>query len=379
MEDRKFAHEVNYVFVIHLLLVGMGVMFSKFLFTMNGAGGLWHATKHFILNALTRFDGGWYLGIAAHGYDEAVKTAFFPLYPTLASWLSVPFSWVLPEGNGLYSLPLIIAGLFISNVSFWLALWFVYKIGNRFMDRSTTVWGLLFLALFPTSFFFAAFYTESLFLCLVTAGLYFCYRKRWFTAAVLIGCAALTRNLGIFTVLPALLICFKSYGYSWRAAIKGWPVWVLLVVPAAMLGGYLLYLYSLYGDCLIFLKAMEHWSRTFAWPWESLITTLLHGSKKEFAVSFLFTLIALVSWRKLPLELWIYMTVGLLIPLTSIVVSPKGSSLSSTGRYVIVLFPAFFYIAQVLNGRWLKMMYLAGNVALLIYATGLFANWYWVG
>src|SRR3990167_3950249 len=101
------------------------------------------------LTAFANFDGAHYLLIAKNGYTQ-YQQAFFPLYPLLIRWLS-PFFL----NNHL------LTGLLISNVSFLLGLYFFSKyLKLAINNQQLTIWSIVFLLVFPTSFFFGAVYTE---------------------------------------------------------------------------------------------------------------------------------------------------------------------------------------------------------------------------
>src|SRR3990167_194711 len=99
--------------------------------------------------AFANFDGAHYLLIAKNGYTQ-YQQAFFPLYPLLIRWLSPIFS------NNL-----LLTGLIISNVSFLLGLYIFSKyLKLTINNQQLTIWSIVFLLVFPTSFFFGAVYTE---------------------------------------------------------------------------------------------------------------------------------------------------------------------------------------------------------------------------
>jgi Gpi18-like mannosyltransferase len=84
--------------------------------------GLWRLdTQNLIQDGLTRWDSGWYIGIVQNGYSSK-SVAFFPLYPILMRMLN--------RITGSSS----ISGLLIANLSFFLALFYLYAITKQDYD-----------------------------------------------------------------------------------------------------------------------------------------------------------------------------------------------------------------------------------------------------
>lgn len=104
--------------------------------------------------------------IAAKGYRE-VTAVFFPLYPFLL------------RACGDTEFTRALAGVIISNVSFLLALYFLYRL-TRLDFPEDTAWSTVWIvAFFPTAAFFGAVYTESLFLLLLLLTFYAARRQNW--------------------------------------------------------------------------------------------------------------------------------------------------------------------------------------------------------
>src|ERR1700760_2268478 len=112
-----------------------------------------------------RWDAGWYLGIAEHGYSiegsaaqpGANSYAFSPVFPLLISALA-----------GVTGLPATLAALIISNAAFLAALFVVFAYGRRIgLGDRAALYAVALLAVSPGSFVFSAPYTESVFLLLL--------------------------------------------------------------------------------------------------------------------------------------------------------------------------------------------------------------------
>src|SRR4029453_505014 len=194
-----------------LFYLGAGTMFAGNL----PAGGFYWLTPDVppgTLNIWAHWDGAWYSQIAAEGYHTVASTAFFPLYPLLMRSFAELF-------GGPLSLPaLSVWGVLLSLLALPFAFYFVYKIAESGWGERTARTAVLSLAVFPTSFFFNAVYTESLFLAL-SAGSIWALRVRrdLLLACALATFATATRNVGIFLLVPL--------AYEWLRGEAGREEW----------------------------------------------------------------------------------------------------------------------------------------------------------
>lgn len=153
--------------------------------------GGWQGVSSWWLNPWTTYDSEWYLQIAQQGYT--IKTAvFFPLYPLLLKLL--PFS--------INTMAL--SGMVISNLSFALALWVIYRLAEKDFGAKAAWFAVFILAFFPSSVFFSAVYTEALFLLLFSSAYLMMRKEKWAYAVLLGFLAGLTRVTGCFIFLAFL-------------------------------------------------------------------------------------------------------------------------------------------------------------------------------
>lgn len=189
--------------------------------------GGWAGT---IVEPLRLWDGLWYKLIAEQGYDGApgfeggslAYPAFFPLLP-----------WLMRLGSDVFGVATETAGWAIANASFLAALVVLERLVALDFDRTVAWRTIVALAVFPTSFFFAAVYTESLFLLLAVGALYAARRGVWFTAGALGLLAALTRSQGVFLLLPFAVLLWQQFGPSLRSP-RRWPGLLPVVIFAAL-------------------------------------------------------------------------------------------------------------------------------------------------
>lgn len=197
------------------------------------------------IKSFANFDGLFYLRIAEKGYSQ-FEHAFFPLYPLLIKYLSYIFN------NKL------IIGLLISNISFIFAIFFLKKyLNDLFKDKKLSNWILIYLLLFPTSFFFGNLYTESLFLLFTVLTFYLLHKKRFFIASVFSVLSSLTRFVGVFLFVPILIyVIFEN----WKTIYKKIKVALYVISPFIGLGIYSIYLYFTTGNFIEFFTSQEAFS-----------------------------------------------------------------------------------------------------------------------
>jgi Gpi18-like mannosyltransferase len=252
------------------------------------------------------FDGEHYLSIAINGYKD-LQQAYFPFYPLLIR---------LFGGS-------VVAATLISNISFLVAIVGLYKLIRLDYSEKTAKLAIILLLIFPTSFFFATVYTESLFLALVVWSFFLFRKQKYFSGLVLGTLSSLTRAIGI---IPLGLFSYMTYSkYRW--------------------GDYLAFFHNqtYFGEHRssqiillpqVFYRYAAKIIPNLAWSYPpAVFTTLL-----EFGIALLFLIVILFSFKRIRLEYWLFLAFGYLLPTLS-------GSFSSLPRYVVVLFPAFIYIA----------------------------------
>jgi hypothetical protein len=334
----------------------------------------WHVAPvtagwHNLFTATEREDALWFLRLATSGYAPSDgSAAFFPLYPQLiriVAWLP----GVGPLG----------AALLVSNGAFFMALVLMHALGRLEFSEEIARKSVMFLAIFPTAFFFLAPYTESPFLLLSLAAFWFARRDRWVEAALMGALAALTRSIGIL-LLPALAVEALS---QWRA--NGRALAPRLLAALAVAAGPLLYFAYWkvhFHDALAPVHAQKGWQREWTLP----TTTVWHAFKlanrlgSYWLVDLLVVLVIVVAVaagiRVLRPSYLTYALLSLLLPLTD----PFPSRpLLSMPRFVAVIFPAFWVIGRAVERRRIPEALVVG-----VFAAGwsllavLFINWHFI-
>lgn len=330
------------------------------------AGSHVQESSHVLLAVWGRWDAVHYLNIATQGY-QGTDMAFFPLYPLLIRIFGTL------AGNHL------IAGLLISNASFFFGLLFLYKLLEHEYDRAVARRAIFYVSIFPTAVYFTAVYTESLFFMLTVASFYYMRSRHWWAAGTL-GClAALTRVEGVILIVPFVIEWMTQDRETSPRAIYDLFAGGLIVFGLAI---YMAYLWVLRADPLYFSHVQIHWNRHLAPPWVSLANAfgkLTHGAgalvvanqSLEIAFTLLMIAVLLGGWHRLRPSYIAYMALSILVPMST-------SNLMSMPRFALVLFPMFAILARWGERPWVNNVILAFSLPLLGLFTVLFADWYWV-
>ena len=316
------------------------------------------------------FDGVHYIGIAEKSYFAQFTQAFFPFYPLL-----------IRTFNSLTGSS-ILSGLLISHLSFLAALIMGFKLFKLDLKPHQAKTALLFLLMFPTSFFFGSLYTESLFLLLVLACFYAARKRSFLLAGILGALASATRIIGIF-LIPALLIEYLSQSKPKRSRFG----WLVNLLPATGLLLYMYYLNISFHDPLYFLHAQGAFGAQRSgdkiillyqvfWRYAKMLTsvpvnTLLYYTvSQEFIFAVMFLFLSLLSFKFVRRSYAVFSILAYLFP-------PLTGTFSSLPRYVLVLFPAFMLLGNI-NSRNIRYVLYAVSCILLVVNIILFTRGRWV-
>lgn len=313
-----------------------------------------------------RWDACWYTKIAAHGYEAGTSsTAFFPLLPALMRAVGV-----LTGGD------LALAGLLINAVAGVAALYGLRQLvaadfGPAMADRT-----VLYLATFPAAFFLLAPFTEALFLAGSVWALLAARRREWGLAGLAAILAALARPLGAFLVLPL----------AWEA----WTAWrelrpargpcpspsaaLAVVAPIVATGLFIGWAAVHVGQSP--LAAQSLWGgQDLHAPWETLAAAVQWAVDKTDAIEAVnalglagFAVLFLAGLRWLPASYSL-----LVLPqLALVAMRLQPTPLTSTTRYLLVLFPCFVVLAWLGQRRGFHRTWLFISVLGLATLAGLF-------
>jgi hypothetical protein len=325
-----------------------------------------------------RWDTAWYLEIARHGYACYGSSAFLPLYPLLTRILGT-----ILLGNNLA------AALIISSLACFVAFYLLYQLTLELTGSAASAKiAVIALAVFPTSFFLMAGYTESLFLALATGAYLAARRGFWLTAGTLAALATLTRLQGIILLLPLGLELILTR----RQQLRRWQTWLAFSLAPAALLLYILFIRLSTG--IVFpwapLSAAQGvWHLAFGWPWEGILRDIQGmfadpgiGSLLSFKLldplsALLFLGCAFLAFRRLNLPLALFLVIMWASSVTKLNADGYTTSIS---RYMLALFPAFIVLGMEAT-HWPRAVRVGAAIAsalLLGCYLFIFLIWGWV-
>lgn len=348
---------------------------------------IWKFTKpyepvsSFLLYPWANFDGVHYLRIAGDGYTN--NLGFFPLFPLSIKTLSLVFKDASTFGSIQF-----FSGFLVANLSFLAALLVFYKLLRLDYSEKIARLTVLFLLIFPTSFFFAGIYSESLFLLVTLLSFYFARKEKWLLTGIFAMLTTLTRLVGI-AILPALLFELfverkKRQTKIFERTLAGLPIFFSLIG----LLGFALYNHITTENAFYFIKAHGMLANNRSvdsvvlapqtvFRYAKILFNLPY-SQFEWWIAFLelisFVFVAtllIVAWKKkVRFSYLLFAVLGFLIPASS-------GTFSGLSRYSLILFPVFIALALV-KGRLTRVLYITISSVLLFILLMLFSKGYFV-
>jgi 4-amino-4-deoxy-L-arabinose transferase-like glycosyltransferase len=296
-----------------------------------------------ISEALTSWDGRWYLEIVRFGYPDRIpanityeqteaRAAFFPLYP----WTVRAADTVLPGGDTL-------ASLFVNFVLGAIAVVLVGLMARRVFSDAVAARAMIVFALFPGSFVMSFAYSEALLIVLAAGSLLLLFDERWWLAGVVAALATATRPNGVAVVAACAVAAF--------IAIRNERKWSALAAPLlAPIGfvGFQVYVDSTAGETGAWFRVQrEAWSEGTSFGATAVentfgfITSPLSSTADALTVLSLGALavMAYSAWKKrLPLP-WIAFSVVVI----ALMLIPE--TVTARPRFVFTAFPLFVAVA----------------------------------
>lgn len=321
------------------------------------------------------FDARNYLKIATESYIDSQQKyslrVFFPFYPLLIRIAS--FNLLLNP---------ILIGLAVSITSFLGSLFVLNRLLKaEGMPETKRFRVIVLLFLFPVSFFYLSFYTESLLLFLSLLTFYFLKKKNFLTASVCTAMATATKLLGV-ALLPSLMWeAYKRYRQT-----KKLPFSIILAPLGIVI--YVLYTYQQTGNLTLVILGHSDWGRNasvlspFIAFKEGLLKVFFGSvvSRNNFFVysvevleffsALFFLSVVLFGMKKMKFSYWLFVLFSFLLVIFS-------GALGSVNRVLLIVFPVHIFLAKVLPS---KIYYLACLCLfiLLLYLASLFLRGYFV-
>jgi hypothetical protein len=303
-----------------------------------------------------RFDAGWYVGIAEHGYHwgtmGSANTNFMPAFPILIRAIE-PLTLGSPW----------IAAWLVANVAALIATVLVWKWA---MDRWGATAGqrvVILVTVFPFSFFLVAPYAESLFLAFALAAFIFAEHGRWTAATCMAGLCTITRPVGIAVVVG--LVVMAAGLRNPRAALMA----LLGSIPLLVYVGYLGVTLNQPVGFLAYHSA--GWVPPHAGAWATITsqfnTILSPWDRVDAFLTVLFLACIPLVWSRVGAGYAAFSVVAVGLPLVHGLVSME--------RYVVVVFPVIASWALV-RSRWLHLAFFTVSLLGLFVASTMFLTGY---
>jgi hypothetical protein len=241
----------------------------------------------------------------------------------------------------------------------------------------------LLLAFSPLAFVLFAPYTEGLCLLCGVVCLLFARQRCWWQAGMAGALATLTRQQGLFLILPLAVELWQAAGGGWRRALTAWRDWLaLLLIPAGMLV-WLIYrgvvLHDLRADAanlhtLIYSVIISPSAskvvpvQAFLWPWQTLGLALQklwvapeYSLIIDLVLAGVFLVMVSVAWRHMRPSYRLYTATVVLISF-SLYTGPFYPYMGLP-RHLLLAFPVFIGLAPAVRARWSRLW---------VFGTGLF-------
>lgn len=217
---------------------------------------------------------------------------------------------------------------------------------------------IIFLLLFPTSFFFGAVYTEGLFFFLFIGTLYFIKKENYLLASIFGFLTALTKLTGLFLIIPILFSLIKKNNNQIMKPIQ------LTTILSPLLGFllYAFYLWKTTGDPLFFFHSQPAFganrSTSFIflpqvyYRYFNILFTANHDYQYFIALleMSIFTLVLGVLVLDLKKNWKNYERLGLnLFSLASLVLPTLTGTFSSVPRYALLSISFFLFLGEMKN------------------------------
>ena len=243
---------------VGLLLAGMAaaMLLSDGALTWEGA-----------FQQLQRWDAAHYIRLIEEGYQGYTENGqhlflvFFPGYVWAARLLRL----VIPSTA--------LAGTALSCLCYGGACCYLYRLAGEAYNGRVARDTLLYMSLFPFSFFSGLVMTEGLFLLATTGACWYAWRGKWLAFGLFGALAALTRMTGLLVIAVGVIRLLEAYrpleppvgkslGRCWKPLLLRLP---LTLLPAAGTLLYLLLNLWVDGDPFAFASHQEHWHQGYLW------------------------------------------------------------------------------------------------------------------
>ncbi len=332
-----------------------------------------------IQGRFARWDSSYYLRIAQQGYsDDGQDLVFFPLYPILISLL-----------HNALGLSLLWSGWIVAVTCYAGAGLLLYQLIRIDHSAEFALWGVAWLSIFPTAFFFSSIYTESLFMLTSIAAVYFARRGQFIFSGLAIAFAGATRPTAFLLAIPFFV---EIWQYGRLKQIKLTRVlFGALIAPLGILAFVSYFVITRETvNILELYSSFEHdfFERYLSLPWVTFydairaavfgkgFTQVIAWHDLGFALAGMAG--AIFGLFHLRRSMAFYFLAGMIFLYSNH--GPAGLPFLSIPRYVAALFPLYMVLALVTMKipkqlRWLPVLL---SVSFLGILSAWFATGRWV-
>jgi hypothetical protein len=315
--------------------------------------------KAFILLPWYSYDTEYYLRIVRIGYQSwDITSGFHPLYPWLATLVNV------------FVRSPVVSLLIVSSLCGLLLTGAFYRLALLDQDGDTAWTSTALLLVWPATVAILVPYTESLFLLLSVGCLFAGRTRRYLLAGLAGGLASLTRQAGLFLVLPLAVEIWEGSDRSLRKCFTNWRHWLALaLIPL----GYVIWIaYRAFAindvqpdfsspQRFIYsvMISPSHYQvfqdQAFLPPWSALWLALkaywrggLHSSAYGNALlALIFISMLIIGWRHLRTSYKVYCVAVVLIALSL----HTGVPYTSLPRHLLAAVPVFIGVSSAYKFR----------------------------
>jgi hypothetical protein len=266
--------------------------------------------------------------------------------------------------------------LLVNSLAGLLLLYSFRQLASQDLDAEGAQTSVLLLLFSPLAMTLFIPYTEPLYLLWAVLCLLWARKSRWWLAGIAAGLATLTRQQGLFLVIPLAWELWEASGKNMRQAIQKYRDWLALLLTPISMGGWLLYRGLALNDVrlniahpldFIYSTLLSHTSNQvvpgiqFLPPWQviglavqKLITTpdIDLWTNVIFGLAFMVGLI--LSWPRLRTSYRLFSLAIVLVAL-SFYTGPTHPYMGLP-RHLWLAFPIFIGLATIFNRPWKRLV-----------------------
>ncbi len=334
--------------------------------------GPFRVSENEFANLPARWDSGWYLSIAAEGYQYRASggqqnIAFMPGFPVLmrigGAFLGVDHDRMRADPKGPDRGRLLWSGVIVALVLGWVASIWLFRLARQWLDEPRALAGVVLLQAYPFSLFYGAAYSEALYLASCVGALWFFSRGAWLAAAAWGLAAGMSRPNGFVVSIPLGLLLLQRVYVSSREARDRPRVWrdigaplLTAAAPGLSMLAFSALIYQMTGNPFRWAQLHGAWGREY-----QSILKLADSYYGVFANEGLYTYTSSAPIDALNLAAAVFMLVAV-VPVWRRFGTPYAALLLATvlppltmggvlsmGRITSTVFPALLWLGAALT------------------------------